>query len=92
VALFSHQLDAVGGEELIIAHRGGDRALAAVLDAGLHVVAAGAAGFERIDPHRLLAGQPGGERVAGVGALELDFAGRTLRRELEFLGGRLQEI
>ena len=53
---------------------------------------AGAAGFERIDAHRLLARQPRGERVAGIGALELDFRRRTLWRELELFGCGLQEI
>ena len=94
VALFGQQFDAVGGEQLVVADRGRDRAGARPrgAQARLHVVIAGAAGLERIDPHRLLARQARGQRVAGIGALELDFGGRPLRRELELLGGGFQEI
>ena len=92
MALLGQQLDAVGGQQLVVAHRGRDRALAAMLDARLHVVIAGAAGLERIDPHRLLARQPRGQRVARIGALELDLARRPLRRELIELLRGAQEI
>ena len=40
----------------------------------------------------MLAREPGGERVACIGALELDLAGRTLRRELIELLRRAQQI
>ena len=81
-ALLGEQFDAVGGEQLVVADRGGDRARARprCAQSRLHVVIAVAAGLERIDPHRLLARQPGCRRDAGIGALELDFAGRPLRR------------
>ena len=94
VALFGQQFDAVGGEQLVVADRGRDRAGARPrgAQARLHVVIAVAAGLERIDPHRLLARQAGGQRVAGIGALEVDFGGRPLRHELEMLGGGFQEI
>jgi hypothetical protein len=91
-ALLGDQLDGVGGQQLIIADRGGNGARAAMLDTRLHIVIAGAAGLERIDPHRLLAGETGRRGDAGIGALELDFAGRPLRRELEMLQGGLHQI
>ena len=59
MALLGEQLDAVGGQQLVVADRGRDRALAAMRKARLHVMIAVAAGLERIDPHRLLARQPG---------------------------------
>src|SRR5205807_7116241 len=40
----------------------------------------------------LLARQPGRQRVAGIGAFEVDFGGGALRRELEFFGSRLEQI
>src|SRR6185437_11990537 len=91
-ALFGDQFNAVGGEKLVVADRGGNGARAAMLDAGLHVIISGAACLERIDPHRLLARQSGGRRDASISALELEFAGRTLWRELELLLGGLQQV
>ena len=94
VALFGQQFDAVGGEQLVVADRGRDRAGARArgAQARLHVVIAGAAGLERIDPHRLFARQSRGQRVAGIGALELDLRRRPLRHELEIVRGSFQEI
>ena len=94
MALLGEQFDAVGGEQLVVADRGRDRARARPRGAQsrLHVVIAVAAGLERIDPHRLLARQPRRRGDAGIGALELDLAGGPLRRELEMLRRGLQEI
>src|SRR5713226_6207804 len=94
VALLGEQLDAVSGEQLVVADRGRDRARARPRSAQprLHVVIAVAAGLERIHPHRLLAGQPGRRSHPGIGALEVDFAGGSLRRELEMLAGGFQEV
>ena len=58
----------------------------------LHGVIAAAAGLERIDPYRLLARQPGSRRDTGIGAFELNLACGLLRRPLEILARRLQEI
>ena len=46
-----------------------------------------AACLEGIDPHRLIAGEPGGRRYTGIGALELGLAGGALWRILEMLRG-----
>ena len=92
--LFGEQRDAVGGEQLVVADRRRDRARARARGAqsGLHVVIAVAAGLERIDPHDLLARQPGRQCDAAIGALELDLAGGPLRRKLEMRRGGFQEI
>jgi len=79
---------------LFVADRGRDGARTRPRGAQsrLHVVIAVAAGLERIDPHRLLPRQPRRRRDPRIGALELDFLGRPLRRKLEIRGGGLQEI
>jgi hypothetical protein len=64
----------------------------ACTQAGLQIVAAVAAGLERIDAHRLLAGEAGGGRDLGVGRFEIRFGLRPVRHEIELLGGGLQKF
>src|SRR5262245_66116852 len=69
--LLRQQLDAVGGQELVVAERGGNRPRirSGIFQPRLHVVLAVAAGLERVDADRLLAREPGRGRDLGVGAL-----------------------
>ncbi len=77
IALFGDDLDGVGRKELIIAKRRRDRAgFFVVFKSGLHIVAAVAAGFEAIDAHNLVPGEPGRQRRPGISALKLAFTVR----------------
>ena len=85
VALFRHQLDAVGGEQLIVAERGRDRVRARTrtLKSGLHVVGAVAARrLGSVDPDRQFPGQAGRRGDFRISALVFDLALRPLRHEL----------
>ena len=94
IAVAGEQAHAVGGEELVVADGGRDRARVRprMRQARLHVIGAVAAGLERIDPHDLFAGQARCLRLAGIGALEFEIVGRPLRREAIVIGGGFQEI
>src|SRR5207247_1631000 len=87
ISLLSHQLDAVRGQELIVAERGRDRLRSRfrLLEARLHVVCAVAARLEGVNTYDLLLGQPGGKGDFGISAFILDLTSWLLRNKTEFL-------
>src|SRR4029077_2584750 len=72
VSPLGQELDRVGVEKWVIAHRGRDGASAGrVFQAGLGVIGPVAAGLEHVDANDLLLRKAGCEGKFGVGALEL---------------------
>jgi len=83
--MFGQKVDSVGGEQLVVAKCGGNRAAAGAFQPGLHIVFAIAAGFEAVDADRLILCQAKARRNLGIGALVFDFGRGLARRELEVL-------
>ena len=93
IAMLHHAADRVGVQELRIAERRGNRPALPRngVDAGLHVVGAHAAGFQRVDAHNLVFGQADLEGFDRILALELRL-GRALGHEAELCLCGGQEI
>src|SRR5881227_1803532 len=90
--LLGDQLDAVGGQELVVADCARDRTAVGASDqSGLRVVAAVAASLERVDAHRLFARQSLSPGEARIGTLEGKLVG-ALWRKLKLFGGGAQQV
>ena len=94
ISLLRQELDAVGGQQLVVAERGGNRLRprSRVFQSRLHIVLAVAAGFERVDPNSLFPGNASSGSNPGVSAFILDLALRLLRNKSEFSRRRLQQV
>src|SRR3954462_4032074 len=94
IPFLRQEFDAVGGEQLVVAKRGGNclRAGPRGFQPRLHVVFAVAAGLERIDANGLLLRDAGGRGDPGIGAFVLDLALRLLRSKPEFPRRCFQQV
>ena len=85
-SLFRDDFDGVGGEQLVIAERGGDgAAMFVVFEARFDVVAAVASRLEAVNPHHLVLGQTRSLSDLGIDLFERDVALRRPRHEIELL-------
>ncbi len=87
------QARGVGGQKLVIAKRGRDRARPRLVEnqPRLRIKFAITACLETVDPYRLLACDSGRGRDLRIGTLEVDFVG-PLRHEAKMLLGAAQKI